>query len=122
MTSQETVRERARELGRMLGQSDEYKALERARNRLTQDRDAVVALNRLSELENNIAHALERGEQPDAPVREEYERLFSVLQGSPLYQGFVAAQSNFDRIVARVNEEILSGIENASQSRIILPS
>jgi cell fate (sporulation/competence/biofilm development) regulator YlbF (YheA/YmcA/DUF963 family) len=122
MNPTETVQERARELGRMLGQSDEYKALERARTRLADDRAAVAALNRLSDLESRIARSLENGEEPTTTEREEYERVFSELQASPLYQGFVAAQSNFDRIVAKVNEEIVSGMETAGRSRIILPS
>jgi hypothetical protein len=39
-----------------------------------------------------------------------------------VYQGLVAAQSNFDRVMGRVNEEIARGIEAGEQSRIILPS
>lgn len=122
MESMDTLRERARELGRLLGQGDEYRALERARERLSSDRDSVTRLNRIAELEQAVAQKLDRGEEPGDEIREEYERVFGELQASPIYQGLVAAQSNFDKVLARVNEEILAGIEAGARSRIILPS
>jgi cell fate (sporulation/competence/biofilm development) regulator YlbF (YheA/YmcA/DUF963 family) len=118
----ESIRERSQELGRAIGQTEEYKALGRARQQISDDREAVQRMNRLSELEQEVSQALHRGQEPAAAVQEEYERLFNELQGSPSYQGLVAAQSNFDKILMRVNEEIGRGIESGSRSRIILPS
>jgi cell fate (sporulation/competence/biofilm development) regulator YlbF (YheA/YmcA/DUF963 family) len=116
------MKERAAELGRLLGQSDEYKALGRARDRLLEDAQAVESMNRLDELERGISEALQRGEEPDEATKQEYEGLFMKLQSAASYQGMVAAQSNFDKLLARVNQEISRGIETGSQSRIILPS
>jgi cell fate (sporulation/competence/biofilm development) regulator YlbF (YheA/YmcA/DUF963 family) len=116
----EGMKDRANELGRLLGQSDEYKALARARERLTNDRDAVEAMNRLDVLEREISAALHNGQEPPELTKQEYETIFATLQSSVVYQGLVAAQSNFDKILARVNEEIGRGMEAGSQSRIIL--
>lgn len=118
----EGMKERAQDLGRLLGQSDEYKALTRARDRLGEDRDAVASLNRLAELERDITVALRQGREPEAAVQQDYEQLFGQLQGTSVYQGMVAAQSNFDKVLAAVNEEISQGIESGARSRIILPS
>lgn len=118
----ESIRERSQELGRAIGQTEEYKALGRARQQISDDREAVQRMNRLSELEQEVSQALHRGQEPAAAVQEEYERLFSELQSSPSYQALVAAQSNFDKILMRVNEEIGQGIESGARSRIILPS
>lgn len=112
--------EKARDLGRMLGQSEEFKALSRARQRLDEDREAVSVMNRLAGLETEIASALRRGEEPTTEAQQAYESSFATLQGSPVYQGLVAAQTNFDKLLGRVNEEISRGIEAGSQSRIIL--
>ena len=112
--------EKARELGRMLGQSEEYKALGRARQNLDSDRDAVAALNRLGELESEIAATLRRGEEPSPEAQQAYESSFGTLQGSSVYQALVAAQTNFDKLLGKVNEEIGKGIEAGAQSRIIL--
>jgi cell fate (sporulation/competence/biofilm development) regulator YlbF (YheA/YmcA/DUF963 family) len=118
----DSITERAQELGRVIGQSEEYKALGRARERINEDREAVQRLNRLGELEREVTVALQSGREPSAEVQEEYERLFNELQGTPVYQGLVAAQSNFDKILMRVNEEIGRGMESGVRSRIILPS
>jgi cell fate (sporulation/competence/biofilm development) regulator YlbF (YheA/YmcA/DUF963 family) len=118
----ENLTEKARELGRLIGQTDEYKALERARERFSNDREAVQRVNRLAELETEIGQALQREEEPSEEARADYERSFGELQGNPAYQAMVAAQSNFDRILTKVNEEISKGVEAGAQSRIILPS
>ncbi|CAN5791184.1 hypothetical protein BH23GEM9_BH23GEM9_27380 [soil metagenome] len=116
------MKEKAHELGRLLGQSDEFKALSRARQRLTDDAEAVAAMNRLDGLEGEISRALQSGQEPGDEQKEEYERLFVQLQSSSVYQGLVAAQSNFDKLVTKMNEEISRGMEAGAQSRIILPS
>lgn len=112
--------EKARELGRMIGQTDEYKALGRARQNLDNDRDAVEALNALAELEAQISSALRAGQEPSPEAQQAYEASFGKLQGSTVYQALVAAQTNFDKVLGRVNDEIGKGIELGAQSRIIL--
>jgi cell fate (sporulation/competence/biofilm development) regulator YlbF (YheA/YmcA/DUF963 family) len=116
------IAEKARELGRLLGQSPEHQALERARQRIHEDRDLTQTINRLASLEADITAALHRGEEPADTLKLAYEREFTALQGSPVYQSFVAAQTNFEKLFARVNEQINLGMETGSQSRIILPT
>jgi cell fate (sporulation/competence/biofilm development) regulator YlbF (YheA/YmcA/DUF963 family) len=116
------MKEKALELGRLLGQDEEYKALERARQRAMEDRELTAALNRLAELEKDIGSSLRSGQEPSKEQQDEYEKLFSQLQGSAVYQGLVAAQSNFDKVLGRVNQHISEGIESGSRSRIILPT
>ncbi len=118
----EGMLEKAREVGRLLGQTDEYKALQRARQRLNDDREAVSSLNRLAELERQIAVSLQSGEEPTDETQREYEAMASQLQSGPVYQGLVAAQSNFDRLLQKVNEQMGEGIEAGSKSSIIMPS
>jgi cell fate (sporulation/competence/biofilm development) regulator YlbF (YheA/YmcA/DUF963 family) len=118
----EATWEKARELGRLLGQSDEYKALGRAKDRVANQREIVTLLNRLGELEAEIGRSLQSGLEPEPAAAEEYEKIFTDVQGRAEYQGLVAAQSNFDKVLARVNDEISKGMAAAGQSRIILPS
>jgi cell fate (sporulation/competence/biofilm development) regulator YlbF (YheA/YmcA/DUF963 family) len=118
----EATWEKARDLGRLLGQSDEYKALGRAKERVGSEREIVTMLNRLGELEQEIGRALQQGIEPPQNTADEYEQIFSTVQARPEYQGLVAAQTNFDKILARVNDEISKGMAAAGQSRIILPS
>lgn len=118
----EGIQERAREIGRLLAQTDEYKALRRANDRLAGDQETVTLLNRLADLQEELTRSLRSGIEPAQEQQEEYERLVEQLEGRSIYQGVVAAQSNFDRLMMRVNEEIGRGIEAGEQSRIILPS
>jgi cell fate (sporulation/competence/biofilm development) regulator YlbF (YheA/YmcA/DUF963 family) len=106
----------------MLSQSDEYRALKRANERLSEDRESVELLNRLSALEQDITASLQRDLEPTEAQQDEYEALAERLQQRSSYQGLVAAQSNFDRLMIRVNEDIAEGIRAGEQSRIILPS
>ncbi len=118
----EGIQERAREIGRLLAQTEEYKALRRANDQLAGDREAVTLLNRMADLQEELARVLQSGQEPSPEMQEEYEGLAEQLERRSAYQGVVAAQSNFDRLMMRVNEEIGRGIEADEQSRIILPS
>jgi cell fate (sporulation/competence/biofilm development) regulator YlbF (YheA/YmcA/DUF963 family) len=117
----DSIQERAREIGRQLAYTDEYKALKRANEQIAEDRDAVAVLNRLGALEADLAGALRSGHEPTTEQQQEYEGAVEQLQQMTAYQSLVAAQSNFDRLMARINEEIAKGIEAGEQSRIIFP-
>jgi cell fate (sporulation/competence/biofilm development) regulator YlbF (YheA/YmcA/DUF963 family) len=118
---QETMQEKAREIGRILSQTPEYAALRRANTRLSDDRESVTLINRLSALEAELTAALRAGREPPADSQEEYEKTVEKLQQQTIYQEVVAAQSNFERLMGKINEEIARGIESGEQSRIILP-
>jgi cell fate (sporulation/competence/biofilm development) regulator YlbF (YheA/YmcA/DUF963 family) len=122
MAMADNIAEKAKELGRLLGQTSEYQALERARARIHEDRELTKTINALAQLESEIGQSLQRGIEPSDDVKQKYEQNFAVLQSSPIYQGLVAAQSNFDKQLTRVNDQISQGIEAGAQSRIILPT
>ena len=117
----DAIDERAREVGRLVAQTEEYKALKRANERLSEDRPAVSLLNRLSTLEGELTAQLRSGREPTEEQQSQYESMLEELQQLTVYQGVAAAQSNFDRLMMRINEEIARGIEAGENSRIILP-
>jgi cell fate (sporulation/competence/biofilm development) regulator YlbF (YheA/YmcA/DUF963 family) len=116
----EQIWDKAREIGRLVAQSDEYKALKRANDTLANDRDTVAGINRLGALQEKIGGTLQQGGEPEEADSQEFERLAGVVQASPHYQAFEAARGNFDRLMMRIDEEIAKGIEAGEQSRIIL--
>lgn len=117
----EGIQEKARELGRLVSQTEEYKALKRANERLGEDRESITLMNRLAELEEEMTASLRSGREPGVESQEEFTRLAEQVQQRSVYQTVVAAQSNFERLMTRINEEIGRGIEAGEQSRIILP-
>lgn len=118
----DAIQEKAREVGRLLAQTSEYQALKRANTRLSEDREATPLLQRLAGLQDEFARAMRTGVEPPEEQQDEYEQLMERLQVMTVYQSVVAAQSNFDRLMMRINEDIARGIETGEQSRIILPS
>jgi len=110
---------RAEDLGRMVGQSEEYQALKRANDHLMADTALTGQLEQLQRAQLRVAELLEKGQEPPAEIRGEMDRLMSTVQANPLYQGIVVAQSGFDKLMAKVNEQILEGIRLGAESRII---
>lgn len=117
----DAIQERAQDIGRLISQTDEYQAVSRANRVLGDDRDALTLMNRLAELDREITSHLQAGREPTQEMQDEYTSAAEKLQQQSGYQAFVAAQANFERLMARINEEIARGIEAGEQSRIILP-
>lgn len=115
----EGISVRAEELGRLVGQSEEYLAWRRSEERLTADAELRAALDHLAQLQMAAAEKAERGEQPTAEQQQELDALWSTVQVSPLYQSYVASRTNFDKMMYRINEWILDGMKKGSESRII---
>jgi cell fate (sporulation/competence/biofilm development) regulator YlbF (YheA/YmcA/DUF963 family) len=113
------ITEKSQELGRLVGQSDEYQALKRANERLMEEPQLRSALERLRVLQLQVAERMERGHEPTATEQQEIDTLVSHVQGHSGYQAVVAAQSNFDKLMMRINEWILEGIRKSADSRII---
>jgi cell fate (sporulation/competence/biofilm development) regulator YlbF (YheA/YmcA/DUF963 family) len=113
------IPEKAEDLGRQIGQTEEYKALKRAQDRLQSGKELAAQLRRLQELAERLERTMDRGETPSEADRTLYEQTLSQVQADPVYQGMVAAQANFDKLMVRVNEHILDGIRKGAASPII---
>src|SRR5689334_13883492 len=111
--------EKARELGRMIGQSGEYQAVKRANEALNGDRDAVALLRQMEQIRVDAQAMIERGENPTPEMEQQLDELLGKVQGNAVYQRAVAAQENFDKIMMRVNDWILDGIKKGATSSII---
>jgi cell fate (sporulation/competence/biofilm development) regulator YlbF (YheA/YmcA/DUF963 family) len=113
------LEERARELGRLIGQSPEYQAVKRSNEALTEDQEAMRILDSMEKLRAEAQEAIGRGENPGADVEQKLDQLLETVQGNAAYQRVVVAQENFDKLMARANSWILEGIRKGAQSSII---
>lgn len=113
------VEERARELGRLIGQSDEYKAVVRANEALQGDAEALALLRQMESLQRDAQKLLAHGEEPSEEMEQQLDELLGRVQGNPVYQRVAAAQENLDKVMRRVNEWISEGIVKGAQSPII---
>ena len=113
------LEEKARELGRLIGQSSEYQQVKRGNDALNGDREAVALLKQMEQIRTDAQRMIERGEQPTMDMEQQLDRLLGQIQGNPAYQRAVSAQENFDKIMLQVNNWILEGIKKGSASPII---
>ncbi|HEY4218470.1 MAG TPA: YlbF family regulator [Gemmatimonadaceae bacterium] len=111
--------DKAKELGRLIGQSPEYQAVKRSSDALNEDKDTVALLQKMEELRMNAQRMMQKGERPTEEMERELDSLLGQIQGRPSYQRLLVAQENFDKIMARVNDWILEGIEKGATSSII---
>jgi cell fate (sporulation/competence/biofilm development) regulator YlbF (YheA/YmcA/DUF963 family) len=108
------IEAKAKELGRLIGQSSEYQAVKRASDALNDDKETVALLQRMEQYKEKSAKRAASSGQRDARARWLLTR-----SGTPTYRRLLVAQENFDKIMGRVNDWILEGIEKGASSPII---
>jgi cell fate (sporulation/competence/biofilm development) regulator YlbF (YheA/YmcA/DUF963 family) len=114
------IEEKAKDLGRLIGQSPEYQALKRANESLAEDKDAVALLREMETLRLEAQRMIARGERPTPEMEQQLDGLLGRVQGQAVYQRLIVAQENFDKTMAKVNDWILDGIEKGASSPIIM--
>jgi cell fate (sporulation/competence/biofilm development) regulator YlbF (YheA/YmcA/DUF963 family) len=114
------IEEKGRDLGRHIGQSKEYQELKRANDALAQDQEAVKLLKQMEALRGDAQRMIERGQRPTEEMERQLDVLLSKVQVQPVYQRLLVAQEAFDKLMQRVNELILEGIEKGAASPIIM--
>jgi cell fate (sporulation/competence/biofilm development) regulator YlbF (YheA/YmcA/DUF963 family) len=113
------LQDKATELGRLIGQSDEYRAVKRTSDALNEDREAVTLIREMERLRTQAQSMIERGQNPTAEMEQQLDELLQKVQGNSAYQRAIAAQDNFDKLMLRVNEWISEGIRKGATSSII---
>ncbi len=116
------IAEVAQSLGRALGNTPEYRTLARARESVDDDRRIVELRNELKRMEEELQAAIRDGQEPEQAALERYEAILGRLQASSVYQSLIAAQTNFDKIMYKVDAAIQQGMREGAASRIILTS
>ena len=114
-----TLEEKAKELGRLIGQSGEYQEVKRANDALNGDREAVTLLKQMEQLRQEAQRMMDRGQEPTAEMEQQLDELLGKVQVNPVYQRAVVSQDNFDKTMMKVNQWIMEGIQTGAQSRII---
>ena len=111
--------DKAQELGRQIGQSTEYQALRRSEATLREDKDTVAMLDQIQTLARQVDQMVATGQMPDQATAESYEAAVRDLELSPVGQAYVVARSNFEKLMAKVNQQISEGMEKGATSSII---
>lgn len=118
----EAIFEKARDLGRLISQTAEFSYLKAANRELADDREATELLNELRTLQEKVLGHIDEGTEIPEELRTEMDELQGKVQGSTRYQMLVSTQTNFEKLMDKVNQEIGKGIKTGEESRIIIPS
>jgi cell fate (sporulation/competence/biofilm development) regulator YlbF (YheA/YmcA/DUF963 family) len=113
------LEEKARELGRVIGQSPEYQAVRKSSEALNSDREAVAILQQMEKIRTDAQQMVQRGEQPTAEMEQQLDELLTKVQSNTVYQRAISAQENFDKVMYQVNNWIMDGMKKGATSSII---
>jgi cell fate (sporulation/competence/biofilm development) regulator YlbF (YheA/YmcA/DUF963 family) len=113
------LEEKARDLGRIIGQAPEYQAVKRANDTVGADAEAVELLRTVEQLRLEAQQAMAKGEQPSEELENRLEEVLGKIQTNAAYQQLIVAQENFDKLMYRVNSWISEGIRKGAASPII---
>jgi cell fate (sporulation/competence/biofilm development) regulator YlbF (YheA/YmcA/DUF963 family) len=111
--------DKAEELGRLIGQTPEYKALRRAETALREDPDAQSKVDLIQTLARQMDELVSQGQMPDQPTAEKYETAVRELEVSAIGQAYAVARANFEKVMIKVNQLIAQGMEKGASSSII---
>ncbi len=111
--------DKAEELGRLIGQTPEYKALRRAETTLREDSDAQAKVDLIQTLARQMDELVSQGQMPDQPTAEKYENAVRDLEVSAIGQAYAVARANFEKVMVKVNQLIAQGMEKGASSSII---
>jgi cell fate (sporulation/competence/biofilm development) regulator YlbF (YheA/YmcA/DUF963 family) len=111
--------DKAEDLGRMIGQTPEYKALRRAETALRDDADAQAKVELIQRLARQMDELVAQGQMPDQATAETYETAVRDLEVSPSGQAYAVSRANFEKVMIKVNQLIAQGMEKGATSNII---
>jgi len=114
------LEDKAKDLGRTIGQSNEYKAVKRSSEALNGDREATVILRQMEAIRTEAQAMIDRGQEPTPEMEQQLDTLLQQVQTNASYQSAISAQDNFDKLMLRVNSWIADGIRAGATSQIIL--
>lgn len=117
--NQDKIEEKAKSLGRAIGQTDAAKALDRARDALKEDEETKELFEKVQRLEQNLMRKAQQGQDVSEDKREELQSSMQELETHKGFQQFISAQQNFENLMKEINESIQEGIEEGKDSNII---
>ena len=110
-----SLHEKARELGREIRETEEYKELERLGEKLKEDSEAQQLIQNVQEAQKNIEFAQQAGVQPSEDQTQEFNNLREQMQSNITVRSFMKAQEEFNNIMKEVNDSISKGMTNEEE-------
>lgn len=113
------IETQARQLGRLIAQTPEYRYYESASRQVGEDSELRELVQKLQDQENSINELVRSGKEVPEQAKKDYESVLGDLQGRSNFQALISGQENYLKLMNKVNELISEGIREGGQSRII---
>ncbi len=111
-----SVIEKAKDLGKEIRKTPEYKELERATHNVKGDSEANKMIEDIQEIQQQIQFAQQSGVDPSQDQIDQFNNLKSKMDTSLTIQAYAKAQNDFSQFMQNVNNAIGEGIEPQTQS------
>lgn len=99
------IMEKAHELGEMIKESEEMKALEKADEAQAKDQKAQELLSDFNMKRMNLAREIQKGTIKEADAIIKNNQAFAeMVDASETIKEYVTAKNNFDALVAEINK------------------
>lgn len=105
-----SVMEKARELGKEIRNTAEYKELERVTGNVKEDADANKMIQDIQELQQQMQFAQQSGVEPSQDQINQFNDLKSKMDSNLTIQAYAKAQNEFSQFMQSVNNAIGEGI------------
>lgn len=104
------VKKKARELGREIRNTPEFKELQQAERSLQDDQSAVQLITNLQELQQQMAFAQKAGTKPSPEQVSQFNDMQEQMKTNITVRSLLKAREEFDKLIVSVNEAISEGI------------
>ncbi len=114
MTDREEVLKKARELGKSLKESEEYRELVDAQKALDEDQETQQMLQEYEAKRNEVQIKQMMGQNADEELRELTDLEGKIMQKETM-QRYTKAEENFRNLVDEANQEIVKAMEEGEE-------
>lgn len=111
-----SVVDKAKELGKEIRKTAEYKELERATENVKSDTDANQMIQDIQKLQQQIQFAQQSGVQPSEEQMNQFNDLKEQMDSNLTIQAYARAQNSFGEFMQSVNQAIGEGIDSQNKT------
>ncbi len=107
--------EKAKELGREIKNTPEFKELEKANENIKEDQLASKIIEDINDIQQKISFSQNSGVQPSPEHVSQFNDLKDKMESNLTIQSFMKAQEKFSEVMQNINSAISEGISGETQ-------
>jgi cell fate (sporulation/competence/biofilm development) regulator YlbF (YheA/YmcA/DUF963 family) len=102
--------ERAKDLGKEIRSTEEFKELEKANLVVKEDELAVKIIEDINEIQQKLSFSERAGVEPDSELLSRFDKLRDRMENNNSIKLLIEAQENFGNVMQQINNAITEGL------------